>query len=280
MKTPEPASEREYRAYIKKLRQEVRSELKKPPRERDEALIGECGETAAYCERRLSELGAGRDKRFYLNKRPLRWAAAALAAVLLLFGTGVVSYSFGRKALSEQVQWNVMHFRIKENGFRDPEGEIQRNELETRKYDSEEALRAAYGEDLLLPGSLRGVYFVSAEVHGEPGNALIRVEYRVNKKPLILEIDRFDGELFGEKPVEIRPEPHSDESVRVMTEICLYYSDDFKLEHYNSMTVGKGRDSCFVLFSSRSDHYILTGGQGTEILVDIAENMIAMGKEN
>lgn len=262
MRAPEPATKKEYRAYADKLRHAMKAELKKPEAERDNELIKECETSILYCEERLSELGAGK-KRVGFSVKPLRWVAAA-AVVVLILGTGIVSYSYGRKALSDDVQWNVRYFNFEGNFFPDDNAEeMTRNEFETHTYDSEDELRAAYGEDLILPGSLTGVYFVSATVHGEPGNSLIRVEYRVNKKPLILEIDTY---------------LHDDDGLHHASETGLYYPDDFTLSHYGSAVVGSGPDCSFVYFQIKERKYILTGGQGTEIVVDIAKHMIRMGR--
>ena len=263
MITPESATKKEYRAYAQNLRRTMNAELKKPEAERDDELIEECETSILYCEERLSALGAGKKKHDPLSIKPLRWAAAA-AVVVLILGTGIVSYSYGRKALSDEVQWNVRYFNFEGNFFPDDNAvEITRNEFETHTYDSEDELRTAYGEDLILPGSLTGVYFVSATVHGEPGNSLIRVEYRVNKKPLILEIDTY---------------LHDDDGLHHASETGLYYPDDFTLSDYGSAVVGSGPDCSFVYFQIKERKYILTGGQGTEIVVDIAKHMIREGR--
>ena len=167
--------------------------------------------------------------------------------------------------MSDQLQWNVRRVRIE-----DPEADVgqwtetvPRDESEKRTFSSEDALRAAYGSGLLLPGSFRGVYFVSAAAWGEPGNALIRCEYRVNKKPLILEIDSFSG---------------ADSSS--YDETSFYYPRDFTVRRFSRLLVGEGADCCFVYFINGGDQYVLTGGQGTGIVTDIAQRMIKQRRGN
>lgn len=263
MRAPEPATKKEYRAYADKLRRTMNAELKKPEAERDNELIKECEMSILYCEERLSELGAGK-KRVGFSVKHLRWVAAA-AVVVLILGTGIVSYSYGRKALSDDVQWNVRRYWFDGNYIKtyEEQGEmIPRNEFETHSFDSEDELRAAYGEDLLLPGSLTGVYFVSATAYGEPGNALIRVEYRVNKKPLILEIDSY---------------AHNYDDASFYSTLGFNYPDDFKTVHWGRAYIGWNQDVCFVSFGTWNEDYILTGSQGVDIVVDIAEKMMDMG---
>lgn len=263
MKIPEPASKNEYRAYAARLRRVLRAELAKPESRRDGELIDECEKSALYCEQRLMELGCPRGKNYCVfSLKPVKWIAAA--AALLIIGSSVISYAYGRKALSDKVQWNVRRFSLEDSGIWGDRGEeILRDETETRIYASEEELRAAFGENLLLPGSLKGVYFVMAEAHGVSGNALIRCEYRVNKKPLILEIDSFD---------------HGG-SVSV-GETHFYVPDDFTFSHKGEALVGRGPDRCFVYFRDRQGRqYILTGGQGEDIIIDIADKMIKAGRK-
>ena len=264
MRIPDTATKKEYRAYAQNLRRTMNAELKKPEAERDDELIEECETSILYCEERLSALGAGKKKHDPLSIKPLRWAAAA-AVVVLILGTGIVSYSYGRKALSDEVQWNVRRYWFDGNYIKtyEEQGEmIPRNEFETRSFDSEDELRAAYGEELLLPGSLTGVYFVSATAYGEPGNALIRVEYRVNKKPLILEIDSY---------------VHDDDDASFYSTLGFNFPDDFKTVHWGRAYIGWNQDVCFVSFGTWNEDYILTGSQGVDIVVDIAEKMMEIG---
>lgn len=271
MNIPSPATKYELKEYAAELRRLRRRERIKPAGKRDEALIEECSLSLNYCEQRLAELGAANASPVSGISGPVRWIAAAAAALAVLFAASAISYAYGRKTLSDDVQWNVRHFYFEDDGkmysyeeMMRGSVDIPRDELTHRTFDSEEALRAEFGEGLLLPGSLRAVYFVSAETWGERGNALIRCEYRVNKKKLILEIDSFDPE---------------DESVFEETHIQ-YDPRAFETHHNSRLFLGESPQSSFACFDHRNEQYILTGAQGADIIEDIAIKMLASGRRN
>ena len=272
MKLPDPVTLDEYKELAASLKRRRRAELLKPRSKRDRDLIDECEQTLLYCDQRILELGGEiRKSGASLGSVRLRWAAAIAVALALILATSVVAYAYGRKALSDQVQWNVRRILV-ENGdklINRVETDISRNDFDEHSFDSEESLRAEYGDELLLPGSITGVYFVSATAYGEPGNALIRCEYRVNKKPLILEIDSF------------KDEDHyvHEENSYIYSEAWIHYPDDFDTVNRASLLIGEGPDCSFAYFSNGQNIYILTGGQGADIIVDIAKIMIEHGKE-
>ena len=271
MNIPSPATKYELKEYAAELRRLRRRERIKPAGKRDEALIEECSLSLNYCEQRLAELGAANASPVSGIRGPVRWIAAAAAALAVLFAASAISFAYGRKTLSDAVQWNVRHYYFEDDGkmytyeeIMRASVDIPRDELEKRSFDSEEALRAEFGEGLLLPGSLRAVYFVSAEAWGERGNALIRCEYRVNKKKLILEIDSFDRE--GED---------------VFGETHIVYDPNTVITYRNSrLFLGESPQSSFAYFDHGNEQYIMTGTQGADIIEDIAIKLLSSGRRN
>ena len=271
MNIPSPATKDELKEYAAELRRLRRKEQIKPAGRRDDALIEECSQSINYCEQRLAELGAEKTAALSGFRSRAKWIAAAAAALAVLFAASAVSYAYGRKTLSDDVQWNVRHYYFEDDGklytyeeIMRASVDIPRDELEHRIFDSEEALRAEFGEGLLLPGSLRAVYFVSAETWGVRGNALIRCEYRVNKKKLILEIDSFDSEskdVHGE--TQLQYDPHA-----------------FDTYQSSSLFLGESPQSSFAYFYHGNEQYIMTGAQGADIIEDIAIKLIASGRNN
>lgn len=267
MKLPDSVTLNEYRELASALKRRRRAELLKPRSKRDRDLIDECEQTLLYCDQRILELGGSASKTGVpIGTMRLKWAAAIALVIAIIMATGVVAYASGRRALSDKVDWNVRRILIENeedyiNGIMGRE--IPRNEQDEHTFTSESELRSEYGENLLLPGAFKAVYFVSATAYGKPGNALIRCEYRVNGKPLILEIDSFHGEEH-----------------EYYTESEFYYQDDFSFVRTSSLIIGEGTDCSFAYFSREMNHYILTGGQGTEIIVDIAKRLVKMGRSN
>lgn len=265
MNLPDPVTLDEYRELASSLKRRRRAELLKPRSKRDRELIDECDKTLLYCNQRILELGGTASKTgVSIGAMRLSWAAAIALVIALIMATSVVAYASGRRALSDKVDWNIRRVLLNdEEDYLNGMGRnIPRDELDEHKFTSESELRSEYGDDLLLPGSLKAVYFVSATAYGKPGNALIRCEYRVNGKPLILEIDSF-----------------YDEELEYYEVGMFRYPDDFKAVHTYAMFVGTGTDCSFAYFSKGRNHYIMTGGQGTDIIVDIAKRMMEGVKE-
>lgn len=265
---PPCAEEKEYREYSAQLRRSRARELLKPKRRRDNDLLDEIDSTLLYCRKRLDEIAPASRNRRQGRLRFSRIAAVA-AVIALLLAVSTVSYAVGRKLLSKDVQWSVRHYYFEDDGRMHTYEEVLRgsvdlfrDELNHHNFDSEDELKEVFEDGLCLPGSLHAVYFVSAEAWGESGNALIRCEYRVNHKPLILEIDVFDREGEG-----------------IYSETHLNYPKDFDLYNQNgNLIVGKGPESCFVYFDIGRAHYIMTGGQDPEVIKDIAQKMIVSGR--
>lgn len=266
MKLPESATVKDYKELSAKLRRIRRAELLKPAKRRDRELIDECEQTLVYCNQRILELGGNISKsNVALGSGRLKWAVAIATVIAIILATGVAAYAAGRKALSDQVQWNVRRIKVEnaDDFWNRVETDIPRDELDMHTFSSESELRSEYGEDLLLPGSFKAVYFVSATAYGQPGNALIRCEYRVNGKQLILEIDSF-----------------REEDIEYYSEGSIHYPEDFKTVNTSTMFIGEGTDCSFAYFFKGNNQYILTGGQGSDVIADIAWRMIKMGRSN
>ena len=258
MHIPKPASKKEYGEYASRLSRVRAAELEKPEHERDEALIKECGESILYCMEQMKT--APKDSKAGLRSKTVRRIIAAAAIVAVLLVSNVISFASGRALLFDSLYWNVKRFRLYgsedygpdyENGVAIP------RENTVRCFESEEELRAFFGEELLLPGHLKGVYFVSATSEGEKGNAAIHCEYRVNKKKLILEIDTYDRGLDD-----------------ILTELDLDSLEKYSMFYRWGVLIGESANYTFVSFEKRDGCYLLVGSQGTEILEDIARNML------
>lgn len=257
MHVPKPASKKEYGEYADRLLRIRAAELEKPEHERDEDLIGECDESILYCRRQMENERTG--TRAGLQSKTARRLifAAAIIAVFLL--SNVVSFASGRALLFDSLYWNVLRIRLDDpdqNG-----GVVVPREKTVRSFNSEEELKAFFGDELLLPGYLAGVYFVSASSEGEKGNAAIHCEYRVNKKKLILEIDTYDRSLDD-----------------IMGRIELEAVDRYSITYEWGLLVGESANYTFVGFDNRENSYLLIGSQGTEILEDIAQNLLRSAK--
>ena len=178
MNIPSPATKDELKEYAAELRRLRRKEQIKPAGRRDDALIEECSQSINYCEQRLAELGAEKTAALSGFRSRAKWIAAAAAALAVLFAASAVSYAYGRKTLSDDVQWSVRHYYFEDDGRMHTYEEVLRgsvdlfrDELNHHNFDSEDELKEAFGDGLCLPGSLHAVYFVSAEAWGESGNA-------------------------------------------------------------------------------------------------------------
>lgn len=253
---PPRVTERECAEYARELARIRDEELAKPEHGRDAALIEECGESLRYFEKRRKELRRAHGR---LGGRGVRTALIA-AVIALLLAANAVSFASGRAALFDSVRWNVRRYMPGggEDGICYPEERIPRSG-EKHSFSSEKELDEFFGGRLRLPGSFRAVYFVSAEAEGERDNALVTCEYRVNKSRLILVIDVYAEQREG--ALTVAPE--------------LYSEDEYsRAYHYGGMMVGESGKYCFVSFDRGSDCYLLIGGQGREILEDIALKMI------
>ena len=262
MHIPKPASKKEYREYASRLSRIRAAELEKPEPERDEALIEECGESILYCRREMKDAPKGSEGG--IRGKTARRIIAAAAIIAVLLASNVISFASGRALLFDSLYWNVKRFRLYGSEGYGPDyesGVTVPREKTVRSFDSEEELKAFFGEELLLPGSLKGVYFVSATSEGERGNAAIHCEYRVNKKKLILEIDTYDRGLDD-----------------ILTELDMDSLEKYSMSYRWGVLIGESANYTFVSFEKRDSCYLLIGSQGTEILEDIAQNMLRSGK--
>lgn len=250
MRIPEGASRREYKQYVRSLKSIIAEENKKPEPCRDEELIKECGETISYCEQRIFETSS-RSKGSRMGK-PVKIAliAAIVAAVL---ASSIVSLASGRPLLFDSLYWDVEHSVTYDDGSPRFTGTIPRKSGERHEFKSEEELKAFFGDDLLLPGFLNGVYFVSATSEGDKDSAYIKCEYRVNKKTMLLAIDRI-----------------SDVPEGVATENRILTDDEYAMAYRFGIIVGEGSECSYAIFDSGSTCYLLVGEQGADIIEDIA----------
>ena len=250
MRIPDAASRSEYKQYVRSLKGIIAEENKKPEPCRDEELIKECGETISYCEQRLFETSS-RSKGSRMGK-PVKIALiAAIVAVLLT--ASIVSLASGRPLLFDSLYWDVERSTANDDGSPRFTETIPRRSGEIHEFKSEEELRAFFGDDLLLPGFLNGVYFVSASSEGDKDSAYIKCEYRVNKKPMLLAIDRI-----------------SDVPEGVATENRILTDDEYAMAYRFGIIVGEGSECSYARFDSGSTCYLLVGEQGADIIEDIA----------
>lgn len=259
MRIPEGASKREYKQYVRSLKSIITEENKKPEASRDEELIKECGETISYCEQRLFEIGS-RSKGSRMGK-PVKIAliAAIVAAVL---ASSIVSLAYGRPLLFGSLYWDVEHSTANDDGSPRFTETIPRRSGEIHEFKSEEELRAFFGDDLLLPGFLNGVYFVSATSEGDKDSAYIKCEYRVNKKPMLLAIDRISNVPEGV----------------VVTENRVLTDDEYAMAYRFGIIVGEGSECSYARFDSGFTSYLFVGEQGADIIEDIAVRTKWSGK--
>lgn len=250
MRIPDAASRSEYKQYVRSLKSIIAEENKKPETCRDEELIKECGETISYCEQRLFETSS-RSKGSRMGK-PVKIAliAALVAAVL---ASSIVSLAYGRPLLFGSLYWDVERSTANDDGSPRFTETIPRRSGERHEFKSEEELKAFFGDDLLLPGFLNGVYFVSASSEGDKDSAYIKCEYRVNKKPMLLAIDRI-----------------SDVPEGVATENRILTDDEYAMAYRFGIIVGEGSECSYARFDSGSTCYLLVGEQGADIIEDIA----------
>ena len=258
-KPPAPASGREYAQYAASLKKLRGEELDKPAGERNAALIEECERAELYCGQRLGELVSA--KRSFPRGRRAKILLIAAAVIALLLFTNAVSFASGKALLFDSLYWNVKRFRVEDDGTVNYENGsfAPRSEGEKHSFGSEEKLLDFFGEELLLPGSIKGVYFVSASSQGTADNALINCEYRVNGKKLLLSVDFC---------------PRTDEE-EIASE--LLSKDEYSVEYRGGRMVGENDSIGFVYFMNGGSAYLITGSQGTEILEDMALRMIRSG---
>lgn len=251
MRIPESASRREYKQYVRSLKSIIAEENKKPETCRDEELIKECGETISYCEQRLFETSS-RSKGSRMGK-PVKIAliAALVAAVL---ASSIVSLASGRPLLFGSLYWDVEHSAAHDDGSPRFTETIPRRSGERHEFKSEEELKAFFGDELLLPGFLKGVYFISAVSEGGKDSAYIKCEYRVNKKPMLLAID-----LISVKP-----------NAMVITENRVFTDDEYAMAYRFGIIVGEGSECSYARFDSGFTSYLFVGEQGADIIEDIA----------
>lgn len=251
MRIPDAASRSEYKQYVRSLKSIIAEENKKPEPCRDEELIKECGETISYCEQRLFETSS-RSKGSRMGKPVKTALIAAIVAVLLT--ASIVSLASGRPILFGSLYWDVEHSVTYDDGSPRFTETIPRKSGERHEFKSEEELKAFFGDDLLLPGFLNGVYFVSASSEGDKDSAYIKCEYRVNKKPMLLAIDRISNVPEGV----------------VATENRILTDDEYAMAYRFGIIVGEGSECSYAIFDSGSTCYLLVGEQGADIIEDIA----------
>lgn len=251
MRIPDAASRSEYKQYVRSLKSIIAEENKKPELCRDEELIKECGETISYCEQRLFETSS-RSKGSRMGK-PVKIALiAAIVAVLLT--ASIVSLASGRPLLFGSLYWDVERSTANDDGSPRFTETIPRRSGERHEFKSEEELKAFFGDDLLLPGFLNGVYFVSATSEGDKDSAYIKCEYRVNKKPMLLAIDRISNVPEGV----------------VVTENRVLTDDEYAMAYRFGIIVGEGSECSYARFDSGFTSYLFVGEQGGDIIEDIA----------
>lgn len=250
MRIPEAASRSEYKQYARSLKSIITEEKKKPEASRDEELIKECGETISYCEQRLFETSS-RSKGSRMGK-PVKIAliAALVAAVL---ASSIVSLAYGRPLLFGSLYWDVERSTVNDDGSPRFTETIPRRSGERHEFKSEEELKAFFGDELLLPGFLKGVYFISAVSEGDKDSAYIKCEYRVNKKPMLLAIDRISNVPEG-----------------VATENRILTDDEYAMAYRFGIIVGEGSECSYARFDSGFTSYLFVGEQGADIIEDIA----------